>query len=378
MKCKTTHNKKTCAMTQMNNRFNGKVQSLLSKGRKNKCIYPGCKKYSVKSHTISKKSSLFKVAEDGKLKTLKSRRNDTGAIKEIQFDLVGIHEATTFKGFCTDHEAIFTDIDTKGISTLRDVFCQIYRTASKEFFISNVVKEAEYDTFGYEFIYQSKSENSKSINSEKVLHLFHDLLIDFPEADCSIPYNENSIFSFKPFSDSFTLETIVVIKKLRFQCPIALQTKITLSRKSNFYDCYILVIPHDNSTTIISISHPDDLQYLLTQVETDIDSLCFIESSMMFDSDCYISPSIISSWKDEKIKAIEDDYRFFLERKFGENYDISIFDQLRIKICNDLNQERCDLELRKINELPRRKIFNERELLLNNKIITDTMLKRKH
>lgn len=362
---------------EKNKMFNDKFQSFISKKATMTCMYPGCRKNAVNSHSISKKSSLYRIAEDGKLITSKSKRNDAERNKKIKFENIVINIASTFKGFCNDHESIFFDIDQREICTYRDIFCQIYRTTCKEIFINDAIKKTERDVQGFEILYNSKFEKSKLINSENVMHLFHDLLIDYPEAYQKIPLNKNFMAAFEPYTDASDLKIKVIIKKLNFKCPVAVQTKLTVNKGKLQYDCFVIVVPNDNSTIIIIISHPDELQCLLGHVGSDIDSLCFIESVMMLDGDWYIKPSIVQSWSPEKLKAIEDDYYFFTERKFIDSYDISIFDQIRQSLCKSLSNERRVAELKKINNFPNRKCFAKRESIQNEKMINDIYQKHK-
>ncbi len=72
------------------------------------CIYKGCNKKSVKkSHTLTKKLFLSAISEKGKVCTPQPDIK-TGKTKICK---VGISDASTFPGFCSNHEKLFYDFE---------------------------------------------------------------------------------------------------------------------------------------------------------------------------------------------------------------------------------------------------------------------------
>ncbi|HAS6444354.1 TPA: hypothetical protein GRR81_25190 [Vibrio parahaemolyticus] len=355
---------------KMNRDFHETLQKLLSRKNKARCMYPCCGNKSVKSHTISKQSSLLAISEEGKLITPKSKRNDVESIKEIRFEDIGINEATTFKGFCEEHEKVFFDIDKRGIQTLRDVFSQIYRSACKEMFIYNAFMKSEEKASGKCFFYNFDWEERKEINTGKVIDMFYDLLQDFPEADKKLNIGRNS-FIFSPFSEVSDVNLEVLVKKVDFHCPVVLQNKLTLKLDDSVFDSFFIVISEGQETTIIAISHPSHMNEIHNRLLRNIDALNFIESIMMNDGDWFISPSVVTSWSDVKKELIEQDYRFINERRLFDEYDISLFDEVRRVLCQSLDSECRDHELKKINSLPTRQDFEAREYALNQNMLFD-------
>jgi len=94
----------------------GKVQKKLKK-RSFSCLYPGCDKPAVKSHSQQKEGQLRAIAKGGHVYTL--GRNLAESLKLLAtqrspFIKVGIGEASVFYGYCTDHDRdIFAAIEKK-------------------------------------------------------------------------------------------------------------------------------------------------------------------------------------------------------------------------------------------------------------------------
>lgn len=110
--------------------FTGTNRGLKRWSKSQQCIVPSCNKRSiVRSHTVPKGMSLSSICEDGhvlepyfeqKIGTVKLRRT-------------GISNATTFPGFCNDHELLFEEFENKKrIDTAPHVYLQTYRAACRE------------------------------------------------------------------------------------------------------------------------------------------------------------------------------------------------------------------------------------------------------
>ena len=87
-----------------------------------------------------------------------------------------------------------------------------------------------------------------------------------------------------------------------------------------------------------------------------------IESTLISNAEFFISPTVFSNWGDKKTKIIEEDYYFSIhERKNHlEEYDLSIFDDIRTSLCKTLSEEVRNHEIKKIDYLPNRPSIEER------------------
>ena len=110
---------------------------------------------------------------------------------------------------------------------------------------------------------------------------------------------------------------------------------------------------------------------LHSHLNSKIQILNTIESVMMQDSQFYLKPEIIEKWNREKKKVVIDDFFFVTERKFLQEYDISIFDNLRKELIENETQSIQEHELQKINLLPKRPSFQDRYIIYRNKTIKD-------
>lgn len=98
------------------------------RSRPGPCMYHGCTKTSVaRSHTIPMSSSIKLIAEGGHVMTPRYGE------KQLEVARVGIHEASTFPGFCAEHELLFAGFETKKEMSSKEHFqLQAFRTLCRE------------------------------------------------------------------------------------------------------------------------------------------------------------------------------------------------------------------------------------------------------
>lgn len=355
---------------KINRTINDKLVALLSGKANTPCMYPGCSNRSVRSHALSKISTLSVIAENGVVVSPLVKRDDAVADKKIVFEEVGVSRASTFRGFCNEHEQLFYDVDTRGIKTIRDIFAQVYRSLCKYLFINKSIKVSEILIYKGGFVYCENWEEGKHVNTERLSNFFYDLLLDFPEADKAIDIVAGAYNFFKPFSSvDKELDISILYKHVDIVIPVAMQKRFELRKNSKIYESLVIVIPDYRGTSIIIISDPDDENDWRRFLIHPIDTLCFVELVMMADSEWYLAPAVVRNWTPEKRNYIEKDFRFFTERRFLEHYDVSIFDEVRLSLVEKLSSERRNMEIHKIDNLPQRRSDEERE-----SVLTDTIL----
>lgn len=350
-------------------KFFDKLQRNLSKKSKYKCMFPDCEMTSIAAHSISKEFFLRNISENGKVYLPLPIRDDSATFKKIRLKLEGIDRVTTFNGFCLNHDNLFKNIDTNGISTYSDVLLQIYRSLNYEAFRNHAYQSAEVHADGSADIFNSENELNKTINSETLISLFHDLIDEFPESKTPLPVED--LFSLHPFSKKVESNIRILVRRLNFKCQVALHKKIQLRKNKEIYDSYIFVFPSPSCAMAMIICHPDDLPNFNNRLISDIDVLNFIESTMMLDSQWWINPSVVNIWSEDKLNFIEQDYWFFHERNLWDDYDVSIFDEVRRELCINAPEEIKLKELEKINNLPIRKDEISRRISYINKSIID-------
>jgi hypothetical protein len=94
------------------------------------CMHDGCTKMSVaRSHTISLGGSIRLIAENGHVVTPQFGENG------LELVPIGVREASTFPGFCEEHEARFATFEAKKAITETEHFrLQAFRTICREIY----------------------------------------------------------------------------------------------------------------------------------------------------------------------------------------------------------------------------------------------------
>lgn len=92
------------------------------------CSYRGCSKKSIaRSHTLQRSGPLVAIAEAGHV--MSARGGPDGP----EMKRVGLKDASTFAGFCSEHEALFDSFELTGvIADQRDLQLQIFRGLCRE------------------------------------------------------------------------------------------------------------------------------------------------------------------------------------------------------------------------------------------------------
>lgn len=93
------------------------------------CSYRGCTQKSIRrSHTIQKSGPLSSVA-DATSHVLTPTFTENG----MSLELKGLSDASTFAGFCNDHERLFDPFELTGlIQDTRDLGLQVFRSLCRE------------------------------------------------------------------------------------------------------------------------------------------------------------------------------------------------------------------------------------------------------
>jgi len=335
---------------------------LLHKKTNHKCLYPNCNNNSILSHSISK-STLNNIAKNNDVIFQKFNRaeftlNDFLEPKKINMELknININSASTFKGFCEEHDNnIFESIDNKGILTLRDIYLQLYRTSAKQYFLNNMTKKAELKIFQEEYYTNEEFEQNKVINLENIVLLLNDLLVDFPELEQQFSLKNSEVLWLKPFSKNVPVRDVqIMFKKLSVKYPIVLETSYTFKINQEYHSSLVILLPTKEETLLFILCHKDAVPQYTPHFQSELKILNFIESLILTDSEFYLDPREFKMWDKEKINIIEQDLYFLYERKFLQEYDISIFDNIRKQILKNQSTEIQEHENNKINNKPKR------------------------
>ncbi|OWA33496.1 hypothetical protein B9G55_22840 [Saccharibacillus sp. O16] len=354
--------------------------------RKSTCMYPDCEAEAINSHSISEMKSLEMLNEQGNVRNLlapKSRRAYPN--KSMLIENCGIPHASTFKGFCKLHDEMFSRLDKSGIESEKDIFRQVFRSLSYHVFREKVIH-----VIRPKFMERLEKEKLDSRLTLKVAGF-----IDYGYSNATKKINkrieklEKQRLSIKEFLDSmddeyhaypltdFTSSVVpqyVVYKRLDFQVPVAMNARISFTLGDDLIHHIILIcMPAKETTEFIIVTDKElyvkESNYFASVINDDIYILNLIERFMVMTDEWWIKPSIYNNLSEERKKILVEDLYCFGEGIdiFG-SYDMSIFDELRLQLINEVAEHRKLYELKKINELPIREPFEERQKKLQPKL----------
>lgn len=108
------------------------------------CLHPdapnGCSSGMARSHTVQRNGGISAIAEDGHvLSGRDSRSNNFSPETGNDLSLVGVHSASTFRGFCAYHDNLtFRPSDTAIAITAEVAFLLAYRALAYEVYMKMV------------------------------------------------------------------------------------------------------------------------------------------------------------------------------------------------------------------------------------------------
>lgn len=362
---------------EINTKFHNKLQQLTHKKTRHICMYPNCEKLSINSHAISASSCLERISVDGILKTISVKRNDNLPLKEFHYDDIGIRESSTFKGFCHEHDAIFSGIDKHNINTWGDVFLQVYRSMCSLIFNNNMLYRASEETSIFKELFNPEHERKKLVSRELIARDMFELLNDVVGLEKKVSLKNNQTTFFSPFFENKPRDYFISYKKIDFACPVAFQTHFELNGDNGYYDSFILFTPRESGGDLFVISHNCDKKNISYHFRNELRTLSFIESCIMADSQFWISPIIYNAWSEEKREWILNDYYHYYERHYLDSYELSLFDETRFKLAYMTKDKLQAInELNKLSKVPIRASNNERNVRMMSRLMRDSLHKR--
>ncbi len=336
--------------------FDNLKRKIQKSKNKRKCLVQGCNHYTVrKSHCISEKLFLKPISENGIVLTPIFDYTKG----EIELVERGIGIASTFPGFCEEHEKIFLCFERNGkFSVDNHLRLQLYRNICREYYEKMFQKE----------IFQLLIEAYLSSRKDCFLNVFKNdhwgKLIELLGAKIkSIEYSgkddiEESTNSRMKEVDRAVAEITEYYEKGQYLLtnddsfvtvsvsideivPVCLSGRANLQFLENEsfknITLFINILPVNNETIVSFSSLAENENYIrlyLDQVLIDSESyIRMIETLMVRGSDhWFIKPSIwINIEQSRKEKILSD----ILDLKFniGTVYQTMIFDELRKNNC---------------------------------------------
>lgn len=387
------------------------MKKIFYRNKAAKCCHFSCKKSSIFSHIISKSISIDQIAENGHILNFSPKRE--GDIKIPNFELVGVQGNPAFNGFCTEHDSLFKPIDDNMIVNFYGVYLQLYRSISSHIYFSKIgkfmfpnidIKKAEellikntiaslgisiesIDINKKEKLSEFCNERFNKINNKKNYILENELIRlemfkeYFFEKINSI---KDKLINTKIHKEKLFTEQIndpralsqIFIYHANFKIPVAVNAINIFNHRNKDISIFYIIIPYSDSSLIIGLIDSELENKILNKILDKINStfnkyknsisvLNFVESIIISSPDySYFTPSTINNMSENKRNIFTHDCMFTNEfqnpEKYLEDYDISIFDEVRLRLNNN------DIKL--TEPLPTREPYTERYIKMKKKI----------
>lgn len=335
------------------------------------CMYPNCFEENIKSHAISRSYSLKSISEEHHLYHFSPRQFSRDK-KEPSFKKISTLKATAHNGFCKVHDDIFQSLDTREILTSKDIILQVYRSLCV---LINQEKSAAINLYALNsldsykkiskedaiWFLKSKGELNliPSLDDEKVLDVvrkkIHFLLSesiddDFMEIERLSDYLIH-IWQFNydisiPVGEFQTLTTenmnhTIYYYKTNFQIPVSVNGIHYGDMGGKLIKTYSIVVPYKNGNIVMGIipneilSDTRIVEKINDYFSSDLRVIEYVESIISTCDGWYIKPSVIENMAEDKREFFCQDCMFINERKLFDNYDFSIFDEIKSDIVNE-------------------------------------------
>ena len=128
--------------------------------KKGICCYSDCNRHAIKSHVFSKEATLRNISENDNIMYF-SPQCIEGKMKFV-LDTCGINSASTFYGYCTEHEKLFSSIDFGNFNTKYDIILQCFRSVG--FWISEESHAHRYIDDSYSIEYKLALDKNHAID----------------------------------------------------------------------------------------------------------------------------------------------------------------------------------------------------------------------
>lgn len=323
------------------------------------CIYPGCNSQTIKrSHAISKSNSLKNIADNGHV--LQPVVDVFAPNLMVSMKPIGINTASTFPGFCKEHEELFQKFENEDIDEEDFIPLQTYRSICREIVhleIEIEIIQKEIDSYKGKLEQEASSiliERLKKRGIFEKLEKFKIKGIDkiLIRLEKLKKEHKSSLTYLKKHSDQIIYEFITnpsdqeveIISKgisIDKKIPVSLCGYSSLAYENKGMKKMLFttnVIPLENSTYIFCSTEKSHNSFFnnITDFyfQTPLTILSFIEAFMVYGSDhWYISPQYWESFSNEKQEMILSEI-FNVDKLFTSEFEYSIFDDIRTIILD--------------------------------------------
>lgn len=348
-------------------KFTNLIENRKVWSKSKKCIFIGCDNPSIqRSHTIQKSASIQIISENNHtFKPFYNHKTESLSIQKI-----GNNDASTFPGFCSNHENLFKDYELKkDLSDAQDFMLQVYRTICREIVVKQIIVQ-QYELTKQRYL-EFRNDKVKDLICSKLPQSFFSdnkltpLNFKFQNNDKRLLYVNKEFDKVNKDLKGFlyvlhkaAIRSMLDDRKLLLLLSIVILTldvviPVTLAGRGNFsvrkkvgkkyiiknIDVILNVLPFSNNTKIIISSlkkNQKDIECYLANFNNPLDTVNMIESWMVYGSDhWFIKPSVWDKIKPEYQKKILKDIAS-TSGNIAQKYPITIFNDLKRFIINEI------------------------------------------
>ncbi len=333
------------------NYFKGKFYDYVyhiekDKRTKSMCIYPDCPNKSIKkSHVIPKKASLKNIAKNGQVYFPKYIRDTAN----YSFELISIVSASTFPGFCHEHEKLFFGFEQPKGEEDSSISLQNFRIICRDYFAFRIRQKhliKAYEHYKSEiFSYNNKLielHNSLTNKNIKLRSVKDEITEDFESQLSVVGDNiseiEKDLHLYKDSYENGNDNVVNYLIKFPYSLPLALAGKSSFeinhsdNNSNNKFIIYLSILPQKTDTILnftFSKEHTDDVNMILANFIDDFRMLSFIESFIIYGSDYwFVNPDLWQNFPKSKQDKIKTDLLITTYYPTNE-LEYSIFDDIR-------------------------------------------------
>lgn len=258
------------------------------------CSYSQCSNHAIRSHNISE-ALLSLIVEEGRV-----RKFNVHPYKGLEFESIGIRMATTFSGFCSQHDtSLFSSIDSVSVdlSNIENLLLFNYRATIQEK-INKVNKSDIYENsgklferYGYPLVpYYYQRVKEYKFNYEVDNWYAGELLSSIASTESNflfrcfeIPYQDviaSELFTLEP--NDITALKRRVFERYRFLLPFSnLYVHIIPNKKKRFSN--LILSMHKKDEEVLSFLYSKLISLSMDKVLSDF-LLLYLESWVCSES----------------------------------------------------------------------------------------------
>jgi hypothetical protein len=296
----------------------------INRARFDRCLEPqmSCQKKAIRAHSIQNAKTLDLLEKSGHLIAIRARFSENGP--QIDFESVGRNEASTFTGFCSEHDRdIFAPIDRSTLDTTNreHLFLLAYRSVTFELhaIIERAVKMQNMYTARVERGWDPRSELSPAGKLATT-----DLLYAF----VTWRYRANNFDVDLQAGDYTNIEHDLIVFEGQKPC-IAVSSLFTIegvTREDDTVRIALNVLPVSETKTVAIFSyHRDDCELARAGLNRVLgstgESQKYELSKLIIRklSNFYISPTHFETWPAAKVERIKAEFKKTVLREHARN-----------------------------------------------------------